>query len=201
MKTSKLFSTISWNTETYLRGTIDRLVSSGKIEWAHWIYHSPETGEKKEHYHIVIQPNGRVDTVAILNEFVELVSGEELPRRCLPAQSTKSINDWLLYAVHDAQYLSLKGEYGKTAYSVDDVKTTDPDLLAQHWSEREIIAGDVITKRLKAALENGLSFERACFEGFVPAHMAVGCKTWYYAALKEKHRQENNIIGDREDEL
>lgn len=132
MQTSRLISTISYNSPSFLAGKLHDLVRQGIIEYAHWIWHEPEEDEKKQHAHILLKPNRRLDTSKLRNEFVEPVAGEDKPRGVLTFDNSKIV-DWVLYAVHDRAYLLQKCQSRKYQYKREDIKTTEPDLLDEHW--------------------------------------------------------------------
>lgn len=90
MQTTKLCSTISYNTPAFLAGTLRRLCDSGLIEFAHWIFHKAEEDETKDHFHVVLKPNRRLDTEALRKEFKEL----QLGTLFLLVSSRSSLRRW-----------------------------------------------------------------------------------------------------------
>lgn len=168
MQTSKLISAISYNTPEFLAGTLRRLVKQGLIEYAHWIYHKPEEDEKKEHAHLVLKPNKRLDTSALRKEFVETVAGEDLPRGILPFQSSK-MGDWMLYAVHDVAYLVRKCQKRREHYKREDIHTTEPDLLSEHWRECHEGEDSRVAQVIELA-EQGLEWRDLIKLGFIPVN-------------------------------
>lgn len=167
MQTSKLISTISYNTPSFLKGKLHTLVRQGIIEYAHWIWHKPEQDEdNKEHAHVVLKPNKRLDTSALRNEFLEPVQGEDKPRNVLPFKSSK-MRDWLLYAVHDKVYLLRKCQNRAITYQKSDLQTTEPDLLEEDW--RDAHEGeDSRIKQVIEAARNGVPFRQLVEAGVIP---------------------------------
>lgn len=135
MQTSKLISTISYNSPVHLQGTLFRLVKAGVLEYAHWVQHKAEADEKKDHIHVVMKPNRRLDTSAIRNQFEEIVIGQDKPLGVLPFKSTSRMSDWMLYSAHDINYLLKKGEVREHHYRREDFHSTEPDLLDEDWRE------------------------------------------------------------------
>lgn len=166
MQTTKLISTISYNTPSFLKGKLYNLVQQGLIEYAHWIWHKPEKDETKEHAHVVLKPNRRLDTSALRNEFLQLVPSEEKPRNVLPFQSSK-MRDWILYSVHDKFYLLRKNQNRALCYQKSDLLTTEPDLLEEDW--RDAHEGeDGRIKQVIDAARNGISFRQLVEQGIIP---------------------------------
>lgn len=168
MQTSKVISTISYNTEGFLSNLLPALVNNGLIDWCHWIKHEAEEDEKKAHYHLILRPSKRLDTNALQTFFMELVPAQK-PLKCLPFVISKTIKDWVLYSAHDKAYLIQKGESRKYQYDLSDFKSTDEDLLFEHW--REAHSGDDTKLNLFFKLvDEGVSFEQIVRMGFIPAN-------------------------------
>lgn len=193
MQTSKLISTISYNTPSFLKGKLYSLVQQGIIEYAHWIWHKPETDETKEHAHLVLKPNKRLDTSALRNEFVELVQGEDKPRGVLPFDNSK-MRDWLLYAVHDKVYLLRKCQNRSITYQKSDLLTTEPDLLEEDW--RDAHEGeDGRIKQVIEAARNGVPFRQLVEMGVIPINQLFQFKDIYqgfFVDLTERNGREGH---------
>lgn len=129
MKTSKPFSTISYNTEPFLTCKLNELVQRNVFEWWCGIKHFAEEDETKDHWHIFIKPNGQYQTDQLkeyMNEFDS--THPDKPLSILPIASSKW-DDWYLYACHDKAYLLSKGQTRKYHYENSDFKTSDSDYL------------------------------------------------------------------------
>lgn len=168
MQTTKLISSISYNTPAFLRGKLYDLVRQGIIEYAHWIWHNPEEDEKKDHAHLVLKPNRRLDTSKLRNEFVEPVTGEEKPRGVLPFTPSK-MNDWILYGVHDRVYLLRKCQNRKNHYEQKDIETTEPDLLQEHWRECHEGEDSRLTQVIELAGQ-GMTWPELLKTGLIPVN-------------------------------
>lgn len=127
MSTSKPISTISYNSEAFLKEKLDGWVTAHIIQCYQYIKHKGEDGDK-DHIHLRIEPNKKLDVMTLQEELREFVIGEEKPRVCRPFRPSKE-EDWFLYAVHDKQYLSLKysgGEKGeKLPYTWKDIVVSE----------------------------------------------------------------------------
>lgn len=123
MATQKPISTISYNTEPFLREKLDNLVQAHIIQAYQYILHVGEDGDKK-HIHLRIEPNKKIDPMDILDLLTEYVANNDKPLCCRPFRQSKE-EDWYLYAVHDPDYLKVKyngGEKGeKIPYTWQDI--------------------------------------------------------------------------------
>lgn len=128
MRTTKPFSTISYNTEHFLIDKLNELVRKRVIKFWAFIEHIPEEDEKKKHKHLYMIPNGQLDTDQ-LDEFFREIDIEDVTRPPLGIKMVVSSkwDDWYLYACHDSAYLATKGQSRKYHYTDDDFKVSDDD--------------------------------------------------------------------------
>lgn len=123
MATQKPISTISYNTESFLKEKLDIWLSAHIIQAYQYICHKGEDGDK-DHIHLRIEPNKKLDPMDLQEELREYQIGKEKPLGCRPFRPSKE-EDWILYAVHDSQYLKTKyggGEKGeKLPYKWQDI--------------------------------------------------------------------------------
>lgn len=133
MKTAKLISTISFNTPSFVQGTVARLLESELITYSHWIQHKPEQGDNKEHIHLVIEPAKALDTLFLSKEFIQPIPNDK-PLKTLPWNKSK-ISDWILYSLHHSGYLATKFQTREIEYQLSDIQSTDRDLLEAQYNE------------------------------------------------------------------
>lgn len=190
MQTTKLISSISYNTPDFLSGKLFDLVRQGIIEYAHWIWHSPEEDEKKSHAHLVLKPNRRLDTSKLRNEFVELVVGEEKPRGVLPFQPSK-MNDWILYSVHDVAYLLRKCQRRIHHYDKSDLKTTEADLLEEDWRACHEGEDNRVTQLIELA-QNGVTWVDILKMGFLPVNQLFQFKDIFMTFFTDRNGRPNH---------
>lgn len=128
MRTTKPFSTISYNTEQFLTEKLNELVKKRVIKFWAFIEHIPEEDEKKKHKHLYMVPNGQLDTDQ-LDEFFREIDLEDITRPPLGIKMIVSSkwDDWYLYSCHDSAYLATKGQSRKYHYTQDDFKVSDDD--------------------------------------------------------------------------
>lgn len=127
MATQKPISTISYNTEAFLKEKLDAWISAHIIQAYQYIKHKGEDGDK-DHIHVRIEPNKKLDPMDLLEALREFQQGNDKPLGCRPFRPSKE-EDWILYAVHDEQYLKLKyggGEKGeKIPYKWQDIQVSE----------------------------------------------------------------------------
>lgn len=184
MQTSRLISTISYNTPSFLAGRLADLVKGGIIEYAHWVHHEPEEDEKKDHFHLVLRPNKRLDTSALRKQFTELPVGSASPLGVMPFQTSK-MTDWLLYAVHDAAYLIQKGQKRSMSYKFEDIKTTEPDLLDVQWKEAHEGENTRMRQVIEMA-ESGVDWSELLRRGIVPPAQLFAFREVFFTFAQQK---------------
>lgn len=123
MATQKPISTISYNSEAFLKEKLDSWVKAHIIQAYQYICHVGEDGDKN-HIHLRIEPNKKLDPMDLSDALKEYVQNSEKPLGVRPFRPSKE-EDWYLYAVHDSEYLKLKyggGEKGeKIPYDWQDI--------------------------------------------------------------------------------
>lgn len=108
MATQKPISTISYNTPAFLKEKLETWLEAHIIQAYQFILHKGEDGDK-DHIHVRIEPNKRLDPMDLQVQLREFVAGSDKPLGCRPFRPSKE-EDWFLYAVHDSNYL--KQKYG-----------------------------------------------------------------------------------------
>lgn len=135
MATQKPISTISDNTESFLIEKLQILFDAHIIQAWQYITHKGEDGDK-DHIHLRIEPNKRVDPMELSDMFKEYENGKDKPLGVRPWRQSKE-EDWFLYAVHDSDYLLNKygcGERGeKLPYDWKDINTSPDYDLETAW--------------------------------------------------------------------
>lgn len=150
MKTSKPFSTISYNTITFLKRYLDKAIDEGEISFYAFIRHLPEDDEAREHIHLFVVPNGKIDTVFFAHKFEQFVAREKLPRRWMMCRSSK-FGDWYLYGLHDADFLEAKGQRRKHQYSPNQVYCSDSLELKEYIDQIDYTCYTSLGSAIRAA--------------------------------------------------
>lgn len=127
MATQKPIATISYNSEAFLKEKLEEWKAAHIIQTYMYIFHKGEDGDK-DHFHVRIEPNKRVDPMDLSEALQEFQLGKKKPLGVRPWRPSKE-EDWFLYAVHDKKYLKYKyagGEKGeKIEYKWQDIVVPD----------------------------------------------------------------------------
>jgi hypothetical protein len=118
MRTSKPFSMISYNSDGFLKITLNELIKGGLIQFWAYIHHLPEEDEAKAHKHLYIMPNKLLDTQTIEKALQEIDPNNPLakPLGAIFPRVSK-FDDWYLYCLHDKKYLASKGQTRQYTYN------------------------------------------------------------------------------------
>lgn len=126
--TDRPISTVSYNTEPFLLAKLKELTDAHIIQSWSYIKHVGEDGDK-DHIHLRMEPNRRIDKMTIKEYFEEPDPDCELPLGCLPFRPSKE-EDWMLYVVHDSTYMKIKyndeDEKEKLPYDYTDIICSCP---------------------------------------------------------------------------
>lgn len=169
MATQKPISTISYNSEAFLVEKLQNLYDAHIIQAWQFITHKGEDGDK-DHIHLRIEPNKRIDPMELTEMFKEYEKGKDKPLGVRPWRQSKE-EDWYLYAVHDSDYLSLKyggGERGeKLLYDWKDINTSPDYDLETAWI-RAKAAQKHSTVNIASQIQNGQNPVDLVFQGENP---------------------------------
>ncbi len=169
MATQKPISTISYNSEAFLVEKLQNLYDAHIIQAWQFITHKGEDGDK-DHIHLRIEPNKRIDPMELTEMFKEFEKGKDKPLGVRPWRQSKE-EDWFLYAVHDSDYLSLKyggGERGeKLPYDWKDINTSPDYDLETAWI-RAKAAQKHSTVNIASQIQNGQNPVDLVFQGENP---------------------------------
>lgn len=174
MKTRSPISTISYNTRPFLLNKLLELERNHVISAWFFIYHFAEADEAKDHFHVYIEPNGKLDTCELQYMFQEVCSSDPRvkPLGVIPFQSSK-IDHAVLYFAHFRPYLSWKHQKRRYHYDFACFSASDCDwfeyirnhaLTASEFAERSQI--------LNAVQDNTNSLANLISDGIVPLNMA-----------------------------
>ena len=193
MKTSKPISTISYNTESFLAFKIQEWKRKGLIEYAMWIWHKAEEGEKKDHWHVYMKPAMQVQTMDFEKWSQEIDPKHELPLKMIMFQSSKE-SEWLPYVLHDRDYLATKGLVKKYHYDISDIKCTDYDVLNNIIMHVNDERQGRLEYRILDACRMGVGWSQLVASGMIPIRFIHGAKIFYDSiapAVFEDGKKEN----------
>lgn len=169
MATQKPISTISYNSAAFLVEKLQNLYDAHIIQAWQFITHKGEDGDK-DHIHLRIEPNKRIDPMELTEIFKEYEKGKDKPLGVRPWRQSKE-EDWFLYAVHDSDYLSLKyggGERGeKLPYDWKDINISPDYDLETAWI-RAKAAQKHSTVNIASQIQNGQNPVDLVFHGENP---------------------------------
>lgn len=175
MKTSKPISTISYNTRAFLLGKLQELERNYTISAWFFIYHFAEEDEAKDHFHVFIKPNGKIDTCELQAQFKEYCSSDPniKPLGCIDFQASK-IDDAYLYFAHYKPYLSWKHQKRRYHYDWSCFACSDFDWL-EYVHNHALSASDFAERSaiLNAIQDNSNSLSNLISNGVVPLNMAT----------------------------
>ena len=179
MKTSKPFSTISYNSADFLTVKLNDLVNRRKLAFWAYVEHLPEEDEKKAHKHLYIVPNGQINTDEVLLDIlVEYDPAHpEKPLGCVGVKSSK-FYDWYMYSIHDVDYLSSKGQSRKYHYRREEVACSDTDYLNEEIHQMDMSKLSKV-KALNEAIRNNVPFEELLMRGQIPVQQVYAFQKTY----------------------
>lgn len=175
MRTGKALSNIAYMRPEYFRLMTDALRLSEKIGVCYWIAHQGEDGDK-DHIHFVLLAGQMVyNTKGLASCWGVDMYGETKGTVTEGWRTTKSLNDWLCYGVHDVNYLLRKGEERNTHYSWADIQCTkgDEDLLRRDIIEARRYCesgGDKVYRALRIMHNAGKSWKEVVLSGLIPVN-------------------------------
>lgn len=170
MKTSKPFSTLSYNTDDFITKLLNNQIKLGNlVSWA-YVKHHPEEDETKEHLHVYLEPSTRIDTELFRKLFQELDPTNPIkkPLGVQPFRSSK-FQDWYLYAVHDKAYLRSKNQNRKFTYSFEELHFSDQEYFKEQVNSIDRTKFDR-TQFIISQLEQGSSLIELVKSGNIPVN-------------------------------
>lgn len=194
MRTTKPISTISYNTEGYLRLTLNQLIESKIISFWCYIKHKPEDDEcrNKSHFHVYVEPAKMLQTVDLRSKFIEFDPKKpDKPLGVIDFHSTKNFGDWYLYGMHDKAYLASKGQSRREIYAHTEFRASDEDEFAYLVQNIDLLA----LSRYKDMLEaqrNGVSWAQYFSRGTVPIQQVRNFESAWFILLQEYTERNGN---------
>ena len=205
MKTSKPFSTISYNSREFLEVKLGELISRRKIAFYAFIHHFPEEDEKKAHKHLYIVPNGQTNTDEVMEYLLEIDPQKpDMLLGCIAPRSSKWV-DWYLYTLHDKDYLASKGQARKYHYTKDDYIVSDSDYFNEEIHSMDLSHLSKV-KSLRSAVESGVPFEELLMRGQIPIQQVYAYRQAFdmissYSERTNRNGRETHQKNDIEEEI
>lgn len=185
MRTSKPLTNICYCTTPYIIATLNKLIDEKYLQWYMFIVHHADEDLKKEHKHIYLIPNGRIDT-NVLDEYLSEVDVNNIkPLGCMiwRAESLNNFGDAYLYYLHDKTYLEAKGMTRNLHYQACDIYTSDNDQLNElvRTIDYRKLYG---TAYIKEAIEKDIPFSQLVAENRIPMQQIRQAKEYYSEMMK-----------------
>lgn len=179
MKTSKPFSTISYNTVEFLTIKLNELITSRKLTFWAFVEHYPEDDETKMHKHLLLVPNGQIQTDSLFDYLIEIDPSNPLnkPLACVGVRSSKFF-DWYMYGKHDVEYLAMKGQSRKYHYEDSDFICSDRDIFFEEKHQMDM-SKLMKVKALNQAAKDGVPFEELLMSGQIPVQQVYAYQRAY----------------------
>lgn len=187
MQTCKPISTISYNSLPFLRSVLDNLVRTHVIDFYMFIHHIGEVDifgeQEKDHTHLFVIPNHRINTSDLGDFFIETVDNNSKPLKCITWSVSKS-DDWILYCLHDAQYLATKFESRHFEYNFNEIVTSDPEDLRRKYRMAYESSGYARMKNLYQYAKSGGSLNSLLEIGAIPVNQ-IQCYDDFFKLSKK----------------
>lgn len=183
MRCTTPISTISYNSDSFLVETLNKLIDEHYIEFWAFIQHLPEEDERKAHKHLYVIPACLIDTMMLQSRLQELdINNPDLP----PLGSIRFVRskfaDWYLYSLHDRDYLASKNEQRKFHYTKEEFVCSDPDYMSElvHTSD---FSKYKVFANFRDSVKSGVSFKELFQNGFIPVQQIIQWKKAYNLML------------------
>lgn len=172
MLTAQPISTISYNTQQFLLYTLNKLTDAKVLQFWAFIPHKGEYDDilkitDKNHIHLYMEPNRRVDTVELLDNFTEVDPNNTLPLKCTVIRHSV-FAEWYLYNLHDPDYLATKFETKQYTYQFSDYFSSDADSFLQMVFDVYHSSDSTLLPKLTNALQSGNTFQSLARSGHIP---------------------------------
>lgn len=164
MATQNPISTISYNSEGFLREKLEAWRKAHIVQSYMFIKHHGEIDKNgkrdKDHIHLRIEPNRRLDPMQLTEELKEWTKDNLKPLGVRPWRPSKE-EDWILYAVHNPEYMRLKygenlDEGEKDPYEWDEIQCDEDFDLEDAW-RRALASMKHLSPTIMKSLEDGTS--------------------------------------------
>ena len=194
--TAKPISTISYNSEGHLTRVLTSLYESKRIEDYRFIFHYGEDGDK-DHYHVYIVPNRRIDTALLRDMFNEQDPNNDKPLGCLPFRNSKG-DHWIMYVIHDPVYLlahkSQDDGDGKIEYPVSDIHTPFEEQLQRDYKVA-LRLRNTDNQKIYDGISSGTPLTQIAYENDINPSKIQAMMNLYMADTKRN--EINEILKER----
>lgn len=204
MNTSKSISSIHYIEPLKLKVKLDDLIAKNHISFYAFIKHLKEEDETKDHIHLYIIPNGKINTDELRNELEFLdMNNPTKPIRSLPFTNSK-FQDWYLYALHDKAYLLSKAQGRKYHYKNEEIFVSDPDYFNELIHQVDFSKFKTQSLVIQQA-EQQVPFDVLVSSGQIPVQQIMQYQRLYEivynSALKRQRYTHDNVQDEEQDKV
>lgn len=203
MRTTKPVATISYNSPEFLKVKLEELRRGKIISFWAFISHQPEEDERKKHIHVYCEPSKMLQTDDLKNFCIEFNPGDpDKPFGTIGWRSSK-FADWYLYGLHDAAYLSSKGQSRHFHYSHDDFISSDNDEFDELVRQIDRFSVTPYASMIDS-INHGLSWEEFFARGTVPIPQINAWRLAYQSLIEnqlKRNGRKNHEVNESTGEL
>lgn len=191
-KTSKPQSTISYNTDRFLKKTLNQLVNEGIVSYWFYINHKPDTDDKMAHIHLRVELRKPTDMIEFEKLFIQHIRDKKHKTTKTRSFQYSDCNNWFMYAVHNPDYLRYKKMTRNYQYTLSDIKSNDKDeceyryKIALEWLYSELLKDLYAEDKLK----EGISISALADSGIITSRNAFRMKQFNDLLSKSKVDKE-----------
>lgn len=188
MATSKPQASICYNTDRFLKKTLQGLIDNGILEWWFYIEHEPDTDDKVKHNHLWVKPRKAIDMVSLEQCFYQYQKGKKEPLRCIGFEYSEPKNA-ILYFLHDKDFLKVKKKTRNKHYRYAQIKTSDKLKLeyqyrcAVEWLHSELMQTSYAEEQIK----DGKSLCQLAQDGLINSSNAFRMKQYEMIVSQKKY--------------
>lgn len=192
-------SFISYNSEKFLKRTLDDMVEAKKIDFYWFAPHKGEIDQKtgtrdKDHIHLYLHANGKFDSMKFQDKTKEFDPKHKLPRNCIlpwKIKDTKEkLDSELLYSYHDKNECERRREKKEFYYTPDILITNNQEQL-DYMLKYAVVVGSPVDQLEKTVKKGGNELE--LIRKGVFSYRDIN----YVKAIKEKIKEEEEEIKSR----
>lgn len=186
MQTKQPLSTISYNTPAFLESVLNRLIHEHVLDYYMFINHigelDPFGEQEKDHIHLFVVPNKRINTADLDDLLIEPVPNNK-PLRCI-SWNTSKVDDWILYVLHDSDYLKTKFEQRQIQYNYTDIKSSNEDDLRRKFRHAYQSSGYARSRNLYHYSVSGGTLKELLSIGAIPVNQVTAYQEFFKETRK-----------------
>ena len=189
MVTSMPFGFISYNSQAFLRSTLERFISESIfVRCACWFHESLDSNSKN-HYHCWVEPARQIDTSVLPSRFDEVFDSGVRASIAIRPRCKSDWNNAYLYGIHDSDYLAFKGLQKEQVNIKSDFHIYLGDFTADIAQANSYRLHKCLApyQRLKELVQGGKSLEEVYTILRTPFAQFYTVKQAYYSILRDMH--------------